>query len=171
MSSVPSVRMARLHFARIRLAQEGVRLPHNVEERANPHTYREHKGSEGEEGAVPLVVILEPLVLGVLPASVLPVSTLLLGVLGLLGLLGAMGTTGVWRELGGVVERARNELAVIEESKEGEEGRVKGSADAGAGASESERRKATGPARRETRGRIGFGEYRACPCVPLRCVW
>jgi len=42
----------------------------------------------------------------------------------------------------------------------------------GAGADASERRrKATGPARRETRGRIGFGEYRACPCVPLRCVW
>ena len=35
----------------------------------------------------------------------------------------------------------------------------------------SERRKATGPARRETRGRIGFGESPACPGVPLRCVW
>jgi hypothetical protein len=114
--------MARLHFARIRLAQEGIRLPHNAEERGNLHTHTEHKGSEAEEGAVPLVVILEPLVLGVLPASILPVvSTLLVGVLGLLGVLGATGTgPGVWRELGVVVEKARKELAVVE-SKEKKE--------------------------------------------------
>ena len=110
--------MARLHFARIRLAQEGIRLPHNAEERGNPHTHTEHKGEEDGEGTVPLVVILEPLVLGMLPASVLPVVfTLLLGVLGLLGVLSATETTGVWRELGEVVERARKELAVVEESK------------------------------------------------------
>ena len=121
MSSVPSVRMARLHFARIRLAQEGIRVPHTVEERGNSQAHTEHKGEEDREGTVPLVVILEPLVLGMLPASVLPVvSTLLLGVLGLLGLLGATGTTGIWRELGEVVERARKELAVVEESKEKE---------------------------------------------------
>ena len=122
-SSVPSVRMARLHFARIRLAQEGVRPPHKAEERGNLHTQSEHKGSEAEEGAVPLVVILEPLVLGVLPASILPVaSTLLVGVLGLLGVLGATGTgPGVWRGLGEVVEKARKELAVVEESEEKKE--------------------------------------------------
>ena len=121
MSSVPSVRTARLHFARIRLTQEGIRLPRKVEERGNPRTHTEHKGSEDEEGAVPLVVILEPLVLGVLPASVLPVvSALLLGVLGLLGVLSATGTTCVRRQLGEVVERARKELAVVEESKEKE---------------------------------------------------
>ena len=120
-SSVPSGRTTRFHFARIRLAQEGVRLPHNAKERGNPHTHTEHKGSEAEEGAVPLVVILEPLVLGVLPSSILPVvSTLLVGVLGLLGVLGATGTTGVWKELGEVVEKARKELAVVGESEEKE---------------------------------------------------
>lgn len=115
--------MARLQFARIRLAQEGVRPPHDLEGRANARTHGEHKDPGGEEGAVPLVIVLEPLVLGVLPASVLPVvSTLLLGTLGFLSLLGATGTTGVWRELGEVVERARKELGVVEES-EGEEAR------------------------------------------------
>ena len=70
---------------------------------------------------MPLVIILEPLVLGVLPASILPmVSTLPLGVLGLLNVLGATGTAGVWRELEEVVEKARKELAVVEESKEKE---------------------------------------------------
>jgi hypothetical protein len=65
---------------------------------------------------VPLVVLLEPLVLGVLPASVLPIVVTLLGVL-----LGAVACgvlllrCVVDSVLGEVVERARRELALLGE--------------------------------------------------------
>jgi len=64
---------------------------------------------------VPLVVLLEPLVLGVLPASVLPIVATLLGVLGAVacGVLPCV-LRGM---LGEVVERARRELALLGESK------------------------------------------------------
>jgi hypothetical protein len=91
----------RLHLARIRLEQEGIPVPRRPQ----------HREGEG----VPLVVLLEPLVLGVLPASVLPTVVTLMGVLGALAcsvlpcVLGGM--------LGGVVERARRELALLGEKK------------------------------------------------------
>ena len=70
-----------------------------------------------------MVVLLEPLVLGVLPASVLPVAAALLLLLGMLGSLGS--TTAVrawvWGPFGEVVERVRRELAVVEESEERKE--------------------------------------------------
>jgi len=95
----------RLHLARIRLKQEGIPVPGARQ--------REHR----EEG-VPLVVILEPLVLGVLPASVLPtVVTLLV----LLGVVACSVLPYVLRSLlGEVVERARRELALLGERKEKE---------------------------------------------------
>ena len=55
----------RLHLARIRLKQEGIPVPGT------------RQREDREEGA-PLVVLLEPLVLGVLPASVLPTVVTLL---------------------------------------------------------------------------------------------
>ena len=72
-----------------------------------------------------MVVLLEPLVLGVLPVSVMPVvAALLLLLLVLLGILGGLGSTTVarawvWEPVGEVVERVRRELAVVEERKEG----------------------------------------------------
>jgi hypothetical protein len=97
----------RLHLARIRLEQEGVPVPQYQ------HAGRgaQHREKEG----VPLVVLLEPLVLGVLPASVLPIVVTLLGVLGAAAcsvlpcVLGGM--------LGEVVERARREITLLGESK------------------------------------------------------
>ena len=123
-SSAPSVRTSRLHFARIRLAQEGIRVPRNAEERGT-HTEHGDPDSDSEDGLVPLplVVILEPLALGVLPVSILPAAAalLLLGVLGVWGVLGAT-MARVRRDLGEVVERARRELGVVEESSmEGKE--------------------------------------------------
>jgi hypothetical protein len=95
----------RLHLARIRLRQEGIPVPSSRQ--------REHR----EEG-VPLVVLLEPLILGVLPASVLPtVVTLLV----LLGVVACTVLPYVLRSvLGEVVESARRELALLGEGKEKE---------------------------------------------------
>lgn len=92
----------RLHLARIRLRQEGIPVPGTRQ--------REHR----EEG-VPLVVLLEPLILGVLPASVLPtVVTLLV----LLGVVACTVLPYVLRSvLGEVVEKARRELALSGETK------------------------------------------------------
>jgi len=114
-SSAPSVRMSRLHFARIRITQEGIRVPNQVEEQGTQ--------DEKDEEGVPLVVFLEPLVLGVLPASVLPVAValLLLGVLGIVGATTKAGEACVRRAFGGVVERARRELVAVEESEERKE--------------------------------------------------
>jgi len=67
-----------------------------------------------------LVVLLEPLVLGVLPASVLPVAALLL-LLGMLGSTTAVRAAWVWGAFGEVVERVRKELAVVEESEDRKE--------------------------------------------------
>jgi hypothetical protein len=64
---------------------------------------------------VPLVVLLEPLVLGVLPESVLPTVAALLSVLGAV----ACGVLPfVWRVLAEVAERTRREVAALEERKE-----------------------------------------------------
>ncbi len=89
----------RLHLARIRLKQEGIPVP----------------GTRQREEGVPLVVLLEPLVLGVLPASVLPtVVTLLL----LLGVVSCSVLPYMLRSvLGEVVESARRELALLGERK------------------------------------------------------
>jgi hypothetical protein len=59
------VRSARYHLARVRLTEEGVRVP----------------AASTLDAAVPLVVRLEPLVLGILPPSVIPVVATLLVVL------------------------------------------------------------------------------------------
>jgi hypothetical protein len=62
-----------------------------------------------------LVVLLEPLVLGVLPESVLPTVAALLGVLGAV----ACGVLPfVWGVLAEVAERTRREVAALEERKE-----------------------------------------------------
>ena len=92
----------RLHLAQIRLKQEGIPVPGTRQ--------KEHR----EEG-VPLVVLLEPLVLGVLPASVLPtVMTLLV----LLSVMACFVLPYVLNSvLGGVVERAREELALLGKRK------------------------------------------------------
>ena len=91
----------RLHLARIRLEEEGIPVPGT-------------RQSDHREKGVPLVVLLEPLVLGVLPASVLPtVVTLLV----LLGVVGCGVLPYVLSMLGEVVERARMELALLEERK------------------------------------------------------
>ena len=107
-SAVPSAaRTKRLHLVRIRLAQEGVRVPVATRQR----------GRVDEVEAVPLVVLLEPLVLGVLPASVLPTVVALLGVLGAI----ACGVLPcVFRMLRGVVHRARTELAELEKEEKKE---------------------------------------------------
>ena len=94
----------RLHLARIRLEQEGIPIPR-----------REHREGEG----VPLVVLLEPLVLGVLPASVLPIVVTLLGVL----LMAAVSYSVLLPRVSGsdklveIVERARRELAERKEKE------------------------------------------------------
>jgi hypothetical protein len=95
----------RLHLARIRLMQEGIPVPGT-------------RQREDREEGVPLVVLLEPLVLGVLPASALPtVLTLLV----LLGVVTCSVLPYVLKSLlGEVVERARRELALLEERKEKE---------------------------------------------------
>lgn len=69
---------------------------------------------------MPLVVILEPLVLGVLPASMLPVAALMV-LLGMLGPIAAARAGWVWGAFGEVVGRVRRELAVVEESEEKKE--------------------------------------------------
>jgi hypothetical protein len=94
------VRTARLHLARIRLTQEGVRVPTAV-------------GKEADE-VVPLVVLLEPLVLGVLPVSVIPVGWTLLVVLGVVA---CWVLPSVWGRVEKVAERARRELALEEVRK------------------------------------------------------
>ena len=91
----------RLHLARIRLKQEGVPVPGTRQRESN------------EEG-VPLVVLLEPLLLGVLPASVLPTVVTLLVVLGVMA---CCVLPYVLRNVLEVVERARRELALLEERK------------------------------------------------------
>ena len=95
----------RLHLAHIRLKQEGIPVP-------------DTRQREDREEGVPLVVLLEPLVLGVLPASVLPtVVTLLV----LLGVVACSVVPYVLRSvLGEVVEKARRELALSRERKEKE---------------------------------------------------
>ncbi|KAI0299907.1 hypothetical protein BC826DRAFT_994024 [Russula brevipes] len=103
-----SARTARVHLARIRLTQEGIRVPH----RARRESLR---GEVEEEEGVPLVVLLEPLMLGVLPASVLPTVAALLGVLGAV----ACGVLPfVWGVLAEVAARTRREVAALEERKE-----------------------------------------------------
>ena len=89
----------RLHIARIHLKQEGIPV----------------QGTWQREEGVPLVVLLEPLVFGVLPASVLPtVVTLLV----LLVVVACSALPYVLRSvLGNVVERARKELSLLEEMK------------------------------------------------------
>ena len=88
----------RLHLARIRLEQEGIPVP----------------GTRQRDDGVPLVVLLEPLIVGVLPASVVPtVVTLLV----LLGVVTCSVLPYVRRELGEVVESTRRELVLLGEGK------------------------------------------------------
>ena len=91
----------RLHLARIRLKQEGVPIPGT-------------RQRESSEEGVPLVVLLEPLLLGVLPASLLPTVVTLLVVLGVMA---CCVLPYVLRNVLEVVERARRELALLEERK------------------------------------------------------
>jgi len=101
-SSSDTMAPRRLHLARIRLKQEGIPVP----------------GTRQREEGVPLVVLLEPLVLGVLPASVLPTVVALLV---LLGVMACSVLPYVLKSvLGEVVERARTELALLGEGKEKE---------------------------------------------------
>ncbi len=88
----------RLHLARIRLKQEGIPVP------------QRHTGHDRE--AVPLVVLLEPLVLGILPASVLPTVVTLLVVLGAAAVACSVLPRIVGIGLDEVVERARRELVL-----------------------------------------------------------
>jgi len=98
----------RLYLARIRLKQEGVPVPGT-------------RQRESSEEGVPLVVLLEPLLLGVLPASVLPTVVTLLVVLGVM----ACGVLPyVLRNVLEVVERARRELALLGERKRKEKERM-----------------------------------------------
>jgi hypothetical protein len=89
-----------------------MRIPRVAEER-DGLAHAEHEEEEG----VPLVVTLERLVLGVLPASALPVSALLL-LLGMLGSTTVVRAAWVWGAFGEVGERVRRELAVLEESED-----------------------------------------------------
>ncbi|KAI0253289.1 hypothetical protein BJV78DRAFT_226556 [Lactifluus subvellereus] len=98
--SASSQQTARLHIVHIRLAQEGVRVPTAVEKEV--------------EEVVPLVVLLEPLVLGVLPVSVIPVGWTLLVVLGVVA---CCVLPSVWGVVEEVVRRARGELALEEVRK------------------------------------------------------
>jgi len=111
-SASSSERTARVHFARIRLVQEGVRVPNH---HAGIELGPENRYGEGGSEAVPLVVLLEPLLLGVLPTSVAPTAVTVLCVLVFL----AYGVLPrIWARLGRVVESARGELAALEETKE-----------------------------------------------------
>ena len=94
----------RLHLARIRLEHEGIPIPR--------HQHREGEG-------VPLVVLLEPLVLGVIPASVLPIVATLLVVLLMTAISYSVFFPRVSgdRRFGEVVERARRELAERKEKE------------------------------------------------------
>ncbi|KAH9046961.1 hypothetical protein EDB83DRAFT_2523228 [Lactarius deliciosus] len=97
--SASPVRTARLHLARLRLTEEGVRVP---------------VLSTAQHQPVPLVVRLEPLMLGVLPASVLPVAATLLVVL-------AAAACGVLppvlRVVEGAVGTARREFELLEKRR------------------------------------------------------
>jgi hypothetical protein len=95
--------MARLYIAQIHLTRAGIRVPYSsvaVEEKV---------------AMVSLIVLVEPLVLGVLPMSVIPVIWTWLGVLG-------VGTCGVlpwvWRTVEDAARRARSELEVEDKDKE-----------------------------------------------------
>jgi hypothetical protein len=97
----------RCHLSRIRLKKEGIAVART----------RQRDCREDSEGVL-LVVLLEPLILGILPVSLLP--TVQLGVPG-----AAAGACIVlpWVLVGGlgeVVERARRELALLGERKEKE---------------------------------------------------
>ncbi|KAI0275377.1 hypothetical protein BC834DRAFT_965762 [Gloeopeniophorella convolvens] len=78
-------------LARVRVTNEGVRAP----------------GDTRPPQAVPLVVVLEPLLLGVLPASVLPVLLFLLPVLGVAG---TVVLPRVQKMVGRLTQEARREL-------------------------------------------------------------
>lgn len=93
--------LRRLHLARIRLKQGGVPVPGTQQK-------------EGSEEGVPLVVLLEPLLLGVLPASVLPTVVTLLAVLGVTA---CSVLPYVLRNVLEVVERARRELEVVKRAR------------------------------------------------------
>jgi hypothetical protein len=97
----------RLYLARVRLEQEGIPVP----QRQHGTQLSQHREGEG----VPLIVFLEPLALGVLPASVLPIVVTLLGVLGVLACSVLPCVLG--RVLGEVVEGARRELALSGERR------------------------------------------------------
>ena len=94
------VHTARLHLARIRLTEEGVPTAQ--------HTY-------ATDMCVPLVVRLEPLVFGVLPASVLPIAATLLVVLAAAA---CCVLPPVLRVVEDVVETARKELRAAREAKD-----------------------------------------------------
>jgi hypothetical protein len=90
-----TMELRRLHLARIRLKQEGIPVP----------------GTRQREDGVPLLVLLEPLIVVVLPASMVPT------VVTLLVLLGVMGCRYVYmrRVLGEIMERTRRELVLLDE--------------------------------------------------------
>ncbi|KAI9432073.1 hypothetical protein H4582DRAFT_1821597, partial [Lactarius indigo] len=93
---------SRLHLARIRLTEEGVRVP------------ALSTAQQQQQQRVPLVVRLEPLVLGVLPPSVLPVAATLLVVL----VAAAYGVLPpVLRVIEGAVEMARREFELLEKRR------------------------------------------------------
>ena len=103
-ASVDTMASRRLHLARIRLKQEGIPVPGTQQQR------------EQKEG-VPLVVLLEPLILGVLPASVLPTVVTLLVVLGAAAVACIVLPYVLGVRLERVMERARRELALLRERK------------------------------------------------------
>ena len=70
-------------------------------------------GKEADE-VVPLVVLLEPLVLGVLPVSVIPVGWTLLVVLGVVA---CCVLPSVWGLVEEVARKAKGELALEEVRK------------------------------------------------------
>ena len=100
-SASAHARTARLHLARIRLTEEGVRVPALTHHAIMP---------------VPFVVRLEPLILGVLPASVMPVLATLLVVL-------TAATYGVvpavLRVVGDAAAKAGKELEALERRRKG----------------------------------------------------
>ena len=97
----------RLHLARLQLEQESIPIP---------RCQHDGRGTQHREGeGVPLIVFLEPLVLGVLPASALAIVVTLLGALGVVAcsvlpcVLGGMP--------GEVLDGARRELVFLGERK------------------------------------------------------
>ena len=100
-SASTHARNARLHLARIRLTEEGVRVPALSQDEIMP---------------VPFVVRLEPLVLGVLPLSVIPVVSTLLVVLAA----AAYGVVpAVLKVVGDATGEAGRELEVLERWRKG----------------------------------------------------